>query len=120
MAWILKHIVRILLRLLMKRWQQDVSSRRHIEYRQGRGVLVLKDGIPADRKDWFYLPFLGEYSLEFQPPQEEGRKVYRETFQSGTVLEIVAGAEMVARAKVIERDYVNEVENVLKGPLVTI
>lgn len=48
-----------------------------VEFVQTKDTLVYKDGRPADRDCWLYLPFMCKYSKRFQPPSKNGGYVYR-------------------------------------------
>lgn len=86
-------LIRLLLKIALYRWYRNVKKRQYVEYRQGRNILVYKDtvngSIPADRDGWVYLPFLAEYSLEFQPPQENDTKIYVYPVKNNDELKIV-------------------------------
>jgi len=60
----------------------------NVTFKQSKEALVLEKGIPADRKDWLYLPFLNGVSQMFQPQIEADGKVYHNFFGPGTKLQL--------------------------------
>lgn len=71
----LTEIVFSCLKELEERWAS--KNRDCIVYCQGKGVRVTDEsGIPLDRREWLYLPYLRDISHNFQPPERECRKCY--------------------------------------------
>lgn len=66
----------------------------NIVFRQSKRAVVKKDGIPADRKGWLYLPFFAKLSKVFQPKEDEVGKLYSLPVPHGTELEM-AGEKFV-------------------------
>ncbi len=102
---------------LQKRFMHGFTN---VVFRQSKKALVLKGGIPADRKGWLYLPFLEKISGFFQPEEDGNGKIYHQLLPPGTNLEIVSHAG-VKESFVVTSDNSEcdiEIDNAfIKGPI---
>ena len=125
MTRIISWIVVTLLRLL-----QFLHNRKgfNVEFVQDmcgdNTTLIFKNGIPADRDCWLYLPYLRNVSLMFQPPVASTGtgKVYRDLLPPGSVVSIASrGGKVIKKLVVTSSDIpTEELVNgvpVIKGPL---
>lgn len=109
-----------LLKLTSWMYAVAVKPEVYVEYVQSRNVLVMKDGRPADRDAWLYLPFLRKHSFSFQPPQTPEGRLYRDFLQKGETLEIVSQGRVLKRYTVSSEGYKEvseEGKTVIRGPL---